>query len=182
MPSYQKLVRDRIPEIIEAAGKKPVTHILDEAAYLDELDRKLNEECAEYQESKSLEELADMLEVMYAIAEARGYSVAELEAIREKKAAERGGFGRARRFCCRRMPDSGKCRIRRESFPHGLCRNGDGDRRRVYGIAAIAGAAVYTTFSAGRGSVVTAAFLSMAVTVAIRILAIHYRWNLPSFH
>ena len=92
MPSYQKLVRDRIPEIIEAAGKKPVTHILDEAAYLNELDRKLNEECAEYQESKSLEELADMLEVMYAIAEARGYSVAELEAIREKKAAERGGF------------------------------------------------------------------------------------------
>ena len=50
MPSYQKLVRDKIPEIIEVAGKKPVTHILDEAAYLDELDRKLSEECAEYQE------------------------------------------------------------------------------------------------------------------------------------
>lgn len=92
MPSYKKLVRDRIPEIIEAAGKKPVTHILDEAAYLSELDRKLNEECSEYQESKSLEELADMLEVMYAIAEARGYSIAELEAIRRDKAAERGGF------------------------------------------------------------------------------------------
>lgn len=92
MPSYQKLVRDRIPEIIEAAGKKPVTHILDEASYLAELDRKLNEECAEYQESKSMEELADMLEVMYAIADARGYSVAELEAVRQKKAAERGGF------------------------------------------------------------------------------------------
>lgn len=92
MPSYKKLVRDRIPEIIEVDGKKPVTHILDEAAYLSELDRKLNEECAEYQESKSLEELADMLEVMYAIAEARGYSVAELEAVRKEKAAERGGF------------------------------------------------------------------------------------------
>ena len=92
MPSYQKLVRDNIPEIIEATGKKPVTHILDEASFFSELDRKLNEECAEYQESKSLEELADMLEVMYAIAEARGYSVAELEAIRKKKAAERGGF------------------------------------------------------------------------------------------
>ncbi len=48
MPSYQKLVRDKIPEIIEAAGKKPVTHILDEASFLSELDRKLNEECAEY--------------------------------------------------------------------------------------------------------------------------------------
>ncbi len=92
MPSYKKLVRDRIPEIIEAAGKKPVTHILDEAAYLSELDRKLNEECAEYQESKNLEELADMLEVMHAIAEARGYSIAELEAARMDKAAERGGF------------------------------------------------------------------------------------------
>ena len=92
MPSYQKLVRDRIPEIIEATGKKPVTHILDEAAYLAELDRKLDEECAEYQESKSLEELADMLEVMYAIVEARGYSVAELETVRRKKAAERGAF------------------------------------------------------------------------------------------
>lgn len=92
MPSYKKLVRDRIPEIIEIDGKKPITHILDEATYLSELDRKLNEECAEYQESKSLEELADMLEVMYAIAEARGYSVAELEAVRKEKAAERGGF------------------------------------------------------------------------------------------
>ncbi len=92
MPSYKKLVRDRIPEIIEIDGKKPITHILDEAAYLYELDRKLNEECVEYQESKSLEELADMLEVMYAIAEARGYSVAELEAARKEKAAERGGF------------------------------------------------------------------------------------------
>ncbi len=92
MPSYKKLVRDRIPEIIEAAGKKPVTHILDEAAYLSELDRKLNEECAEYQESKSLEELADMLEVIYAIAETRGYSIAELESVRRDKAAERGGF------------------------------------------------------------------------------------------
>lgn len=82
MPSYQKLVRDNIPEIIEAAGKKPVTLILDEASFLSELDRKLNEECAEYQESKSMEELADMLEVMYAIAEARGSSAAELESIR----------------------------------------------------------------------------------------------------
>lgn len=65
---------------------------MDEAAYLSELDRKLNEECAEYQERKSLEELADMLKVMYAIAEARGYSVVELETVRKRKAAERGGF------------------------------------------------------------------------------------------
>ena len=92
MPSYQKLVRDRIPEIIEAAGKRPITHILAADEYLSELDRKLNEECAEYQESKSLEELADMLEVMFAIAEARGYSLTDLEQMRAAKAAERGAF------------------------------------------------------------------------------------------
>jgi uncharacterized membrane protein YeiH len=54
-------------------------------------------------------------------------------------------------------------------------------RRRVYGIAAIAGAIAYTFFPSSGGSVVPAAFLSMAVTVTIRFLAIHYRWNLPSF-
>lgn len=70
---HNKLVRDRIPEIIEKSGKKAITRTLTQEEYLMELDRKLNEECAEYQADKSLEELADMLEVMYAIAEARGY-------------------------------------------------------------------------------------------------------------
>lgn len=60
--------------------------------YLSELDKKLNEECVEYQVDKSLEELADMLEVMYAIAEARGFSIAELEHVRVEKADKRGGF------------------------------------------------------------------------------------------
>ncbi|WP_353736241.1 nucleoside triphosphate pyrophosphohydrolase [Ruminococcus sp.] len=72
---HNKLVRDKIPEIIEKAGKTPVTHILSEEEYITELDRKLNEECSEYQADKNIEELADMLEVMYAIAEARGWSV-----------------------------------------------------------------------------------------------------------
>lgn len=89
---HNKLVRDKIPEIIEKAGKTPVTHILSEEEYITELDRKLNEECAEYQADKSIEELADMLEVMYAIAEARGWSVSELEAVRKSKAEKRGGF------------------------------------------------------------------------------------------
>lgn len=73
MVIHNKLVRDRIPEIIEKSGKKAITRTLTQEEYLMELDRKLNEECAEYQADKSLEELADMLEVMYAIAEARGY-------------------------------------------------------------------------------------------------------------
>ena len=89
---HNKLVRDKIPEIIEKAGKKAYTHILSEEEYMTELDKKLNEECAEYQADKSIEELADMLEVMYAIAEARGWSVSELEAVRREKAEKRGAF------------------------------------------------------------------------------------------
>ena len=91
---HNKLVRDKIPEIIEKAGKKAYTHILSEEDYMTELDKKLNEECAEYQADKSIEELADMLEVMYAIAEARGWSVSELEAVRREKAEKRGAFER----------------------------------------------------------------------------------------
>ena len=92
MPIHNKLVRDKIPEIIEKPGKVCHIHTLTSDEYLAELDRKLNEECAEYQADKSLEELADMLEVMYAIAEARGYSVEELEKVRAEKAEKRGAF------------------------------------------------------------------------------------------
>ena len=89
---YHKLVRDRIPEIITNSGKRCVCSVLDEESYLSMLDEKLNEELAEYQESKSMEELADLLEVMMAVAKARGSSFDELEAIRADKAAKRGGF------------------------------------------------------------------------------------------
>ena len=91
---HNKLVRDKIPEIIEKAGKKAYTHNLSEEEYMAELDKKLNEECAEYQADKSIEELADMLEVMYAIATARGWSVSELEDVRREKAEKRGAFER----------------------------------------------------------------------------------------
>ena len=90
--SYHKLVRDRIPQIIEAGGKRCVWSVLSDEDYLALLDEKLNEELAEYQESKSLEELADLLEVIRAVAAARGSSIAEVEAIRRDKAAKRGGF------------------------------------------------------------------------------------------
>ena len=89
---HNKLVRDRIPEIIEKSGKTAYCRILSNDEYIVELDRKLNEECAEYQADKSIEKLADMLEVMYAIAQARGYSIEELEQIRAEKAEKRGGF------------------------------------------------------------------------------------------
>ena len=89
---YYKLVRDRIPEIIMQSGKCPVSSILSDEAYLAKLDEKLNEELAEYQESKSMEELADLLEVIRAVAVARGSSMDEVESIRRDKAAKRGGF------------------------------------------------------------------------------------------
>ena len=88
---HNKLVRDRIPEIIAASGRKCEWEVLSEAEYLARLDEKLQEELAEYLEDKSLEELADLLEVLMAVAEARG-SMAEVEAIRVEKKAKRGGF------------------------------------------------------------------------------------------
>ena len=89
---YDKLVRDLIPEIIEASGRQCVCATLSDEEYLAKLDEKLNEELAEYQESKSMEELADLLEVIRAVAVARGSSMEEVEAIRRDKAAKRGGF------------------------------------------------------------------------------------------
>ena len=89
---HNKLVRDRIPEIIEASGKYCVTEVLPQDAYLRALDAKLNEELAEYQQSKSLEELADLLEVMGAVVKARGYAWDELTRVRKEKRAQRGAF------------------------------------------------------------------------------------------
>ncbi len=89
---YHKLVRDKIPEIIETSGKTCTTMVLSSSDYVAMLDEKLNEELAEYQESKSMEELADLLEVIHAVATARGSSIEEIELIRKKKAEARGGF------------------------------------------------------------------------------------------
>ncbi|WP_027430481.1 nucleoside triphosphate pyrophosphohydrolase [Lachnospira multipara] len=87
-----KLVRDRIPEIIKADGKSPITRILSEDEYLQKLDIKLNEEVAEYQVDKSIEEMADVLEVLFAICEARGYSIEQLMKVKQDKQGERGSF------------------------------------------------------------------------------------------
>lgn len=90
--AYHKLVRDRIPEIIEADGKICACETLSDEDYIHLLDQKLNEELAEYQESKSIEELADLLEVMQAVVKVRGWTLEELERVRADKAAKRGGF------------------------------------------------------------------------------------------
>ena len=87
--TYNKLVRDRIPEIIDADGKRCIAEALSNEEYLRLLDYKLDEELAEYQESKSLD---DLLEVIQAVVKARGWTMEELERVRAEKAAERGGF------------------------------------------------------------------------------------------
>lgn len=89
---YNKLVRDLIPEIIEASGKTCVTEILSDEEYIKMIDAKLDEELAEYHKDQNIEELADLLEVIRAAAIARGFSIEELEKVRAEKAANRGAF------------------------------------------------------------------------------------------
>ena len=88
MKVYNKLVRDKIPELIESDGKTCKTRVLSREEYIAALEAKLNEEVAEYQADKNLEEMA----VLRSICIARGYALEELEAVRTKKADERGGF------------------------------------------------------------------------------------------
>jgi len=90
--AYNKLVRDKIPEIIAADGKKAVTRTLDDKEYLKELIKKLKEEAVEFEAEPSAEELADLKELLIAIREAMGLHAGELEDIRRQKAATRGRF------------------------------------------------------------------------------------------
>lgn len=92
--TYNKLVRDRIPEIIENAGNKCVIETLSDEMYLKMIDAKLDEELAEYHKDQNIEELADLLEVIFAAVIARGYSIEDLEQVRADKAAKRGGFSK----------------------------------------------------------------------------------------
>ena len=92
MVIYNKLVRDKIPEMIRAQGEIPNTRILQQEEYLHHLEQKLDEEVAEYHRDKNAEELADILEVVYALAEAIGCSREELLTVYEKKHTSRGGF------------------------------------------------------------------------------------------
>lgn len=93
---YDKLVRDKIPEIIESKGKKVTCRTLSETEYKEYLERKLDEEVAEFHESKSVEELADILEVIAALCNT--YSQYEnVKIMQIDKWAERGGF--EKRIC-----------------------------------------------------------------------------------
>ena len=90
--TYNKLVRDKIPQIIENTGNKCVCEILADEQYVKMLNEKLQEELNEYLESGSVEELADMGEVMHAILAYKNVSIEEFQKIRLDKLEARGGF------------------------------------------------------------------------------------------
>lgn len=94
MMRYNKLVRDKIKEIIEKEGKIPVIHIAHEQEYSQRLKEKLMEEVQEFLSAPTDEELADILEVVYALAELGGLSPAQLEKKRQEKAKGRGTFSK----------------------------------------------------------------------------------------
>lgn len=89
---YNKLVRDRIPEIIKNSGIRAITHIASQKEYEKKLKEKLSEEVNEYLEDSDVEELADILEVIYALSSVQGIDLKKLENTRKEKADKRGGF------------------------------------------------------------------------------------------
>lgn len=89
---YNKLVRDRIPEIIEASGKTCTYETLSDEQYIELLNKKLLEEVNEYLKSGMIEELADIGEVMHAILDCKGIPLVEFQHIRDEKLQARGGF------------------------------------------------------------------------------------------
>lgn len=92
MKVYNKLVRDKIPEIILKDNELPTTRILNDEEYIKELNKKLQEEVNEYLEAENIEEMVDILEVIRAILEHKGVTYDEIEEKRIKKANKRGSF------------------------------------------------------------------------------------------
>jgi predicted house-cleaning noncanonical NTP pyrophosphatase (MazG superfamily) len=96
MPIYNKLVRDLIPQIIKRTGKTYTIRTLKDEEYIKELKNKSFEELQEYMGAESdesaIEELADLLEIIHALAKCHGASFEKVEEVRQQKAQKRGGF------------------------------------------------------------------------------------------
>jgi predicted house-cleaning noncanonical NTP pyrophosphatase (MazG superfamily) len=92
MKIYNKLVRDKIPQIIETSGSKCEIRIADKDEHYNLLEAKLKEEVEEFLEDKNIEELADVMEVLFGLADNLGYSEEDLVRKLEEKREERGGF------------------------------------------------------------------------------------------
>lgn len=90
---YNKLVRDKIPEDINSIeGRKCNYKILNDEEYLQELDKKIFEEAHEFIEEHAIEELADLMEVIFAIMKIRNISIEDVENARQVKNGKRGSF------------------------------------------------------------------------------------------
>jgi predicted house-cleaning noncanonical NTP pyrophosphatase (MazG superfamily) len=89
---YNKLVRDKIPEYIKSKGEIAIIHIADDKEYWEKLKEKLQEEVKEFLESETIEEIADIQEVLEAICKYKKFNKKKLEAVKAKKLKERGGF------------------------------------------------------------------------------------------
>lgn len=89
---YNKLVRDKIPDIIKAKGQSFVIHIADDNEYVQALNNKLIEEAREFAKDQSIEELADIYEVLEAIVTANRFNAADIKKVQDDKRQKRGGF------------------------------------------------------------------------------------------
>lgn len=92
---FNKLVRDKIPDIIESNGEKPIIRILDNNEYKIELEKKLYEEYQEVIEASGndrIEELADMLEIIKSLAELENKTLDDVIEVAKVKSLKRGGF------------------------------------------------------------------------------------------
>lgn len=92
MKQYNKLVRDKIPEIMRNNGVIPVIRKLQNHEYIKELNKKLQEELKEYLDDESIEELADLEEVILAILDYKKVPYEQFEQIRKDKVLKRGAF------------------------------------------------------------------------------------------
>ena len=94
MIKYDKLVRDLIPEIIQDSGKQAEIEIVDNEIAFEYLVKKLDEEVSEFKHDKNLEELADVMEVLFGLAHKMGYTEEDLLMKRQQNKSARGGFER----------------------------------------------------------------------------------------
>lgn len=92
MKIYNKLVRDKIPDIIKEEGRNVKTKVLNENEYIEELNKKLQEEVSEYLKDNNVEELVDIVQFIYSLLDVRKFSMEKFENMRQQKNINNGAF------------------------------------------------------------------------------------------